>query len=232
MSNENTLPIRNHLSYLKQDITDLAKEIGRYHSLKYSVARGLALNIMGFRNSFEFDRWYESETLFIESVLQCSNRLACICHELYDDDDANEAVYVFESEPNYLLVANKKQTPMTIDRLTFDIQLEGLTHQYGAFSLQRGTCQLSVLWTRQECEIRNLDFPGEAQTRKAHCNCKKGFAHWLAKDEGMHLYYLKTAEEITNWADIWGGVACFGEEAMEALKNDNPALASKLNRVF
>jgi hypothetical protein len=125
MNKSSTLPIQDKLFCLKKDITKLSRAIAENYSFEYSKARILALNLMSFENSYEFDRWYEKETALVNSAVKSTRRLNCKCETNPKND---EPVYIFGCEPSYILWDRKTGETFTIDELTEVVNEDGLKH--------------------------------------------------------------------------------------------------------
>jgi hypothetical protein len=217
MNKSSTLPIQDKLFCLKKDITKLSRAIAENYSFEYSKARILALNLMSFENSYEFDRWYEKETALVNSAVKSTRRLNCKCETNPKND---EPVYIFGCEPSYILWDRKTGETFTIDELTEVVNEDGLKHN---FVIQRkAICFDSI------CNIWKGDRDQESEYRAADCSCKKSFAFYVASSANKPLYQLSKVEDVVSWSSIWGGIAFFNESLMDSIKERETELAAKL----
>lgn len=228
MKNYNHPIVIERLLALKAGIRDLSLQIQKRQNLKYMQAREAALNMLGFNNSFAFDRWFENELESLRLVFAHKRRAILLCHKKPSN---SESVYIFECSQDYLAYDAEMECYEELVNLHDEINQEGLTVLQGNFKLRKTFSTLTRIcniWVGGSSDLSEL-----IEERVAHCSCRSAYAFEYAERSGdKPVYRLENADDIVMWANCWGSVAFFNDDAMNDLARKNPQLQKELTARF
>lgn len=227
MTKSNQPLIMDRLLQVKKDIGEISREIQEHHNFQYLKAREIALNVLGFKSGYQFDQWFKSEWEGLESLSTHKRRLKLRCHDKPRDD---EPVYIFELYPDYRAYEIQTGELEQLDILQHEIAMDGLRFNFNQFRLQNVVSDLIRICSIWAGDMDDLKTPYEK--RIPHCSCSKSYAYGFSERMDIPLYRLESAEDISMWANCWGGVAFFNEEAMADLERENTELAEELKSEF
>ncbi|MAL84335.1 MAG: hypothetical protein CMF11_08360 [Idiomarina sp.] len=227
MTKSNQPFIMDRLLRVKDDIREISREIQDHHNFQYTKAREFALAVLGFQSSYQFDRWFQSEWDKLESLSTHERRFNLRCQ---DEPLSDEPVYIFERYQDYHAWEIRTGESEPLSSLCDEIAMDGLRLNFNQFRLKKVVTDLSricSIWAGDMDDLRK-----HYEKRIPHCSCAKSYAYGLAERADIPLYHLESAEDISMWANCWGGVAFFNEEAMTDLERENAELAEELKSEF
>lgn len=228
MKKDNHPIVIQRLLALKLRIRELSLEIQKRQNFKYMQAREVTLNMLGFNNSFAFDRWFEKELESLRLMFAHKRRAILQCHQ---EPSNSESVYIFECDKDYFVYDAKMESYEELDKFREQIEQEGLTVFQYNFNLRKTFRKLTPIcnvWVGGTSDLSEL-----VEERVAHCSCRPAYAFGYALRSGdKTLYRLETAEDIVMWANCWGGVGFFNDDAMKDLARKNPQLQKELTARF
>lgn len=134
MTKSNQPLVMDRLLQVKKDIGEISREIQEHHNFQYIKAREFALAVLGFKSSYQFDRWFQSEWNRLEYLSTHERRLNTTCHDEPHDD---EPVYIFELYPGYRAYELKTGELEQLDILQHEIAIDGLRFNFNQFRLER-----------------------------------------------------------------------------------------------